>query len=129
MTLPVLSCFVTCLRSSASSADKSVLRLAPDLNPVAACIAEVPEARAYVDQAAGRARQGPGTNRGLEGRPSRQRLGWSEAAGLEEGLWLCPIEDRRQLDSPREGMLEGFSLGSYVLLVDYTGRLSARVKP
>ncbi len=41
----------------------------------------------------------------------------------KESLWLCPIEDRRALDSPREGMLEGFSLGSYLLLVDYTGRL------
>ena len=47
----------------------------------------------------------------------------SAAAGLEEGLWLCPIEDRRRLDSPREGMLKGFSLGNYLLLVDYTGRL------
>jgi hypothetical protein len=27
------------------------------------------------------------------------------AAGLEESLWLCPIEDRRPLDSTREGML------------------------
>ena len=45
------------------------------------------------------------------------------SAGLEESLWLCPIEDRRQLDSSREGMLEGFPLGSYLLLVDYTGRL------
>jgi hypothetical protein len=27
------------------------------------------------------------------------------------------------LGSSREGMLEGFSLGSYLLLVDYTGRL------
>ena len=44
-------------------------------------------------------------------------------AGLEEGLWLCPIEDRRKLGSPREGMLEGFSLGNDLLLVDYTGRL------
>jgi hypothetical protein len=42
---------------------------------------------------------------------------------MEESLWLCPIEDRRRLDSSREGMLEGFSLGSYLLLVDYTGRL------
>ena len=49
--------------------------------------------------------------------------GFSVAAGLEEGLWLCPIEGRRKLDSPREGMLEGFSLGNYLLLVDYTGRL------
>jgi hypothetical protein len=45
------------------------------------------------------------------------------AAGLEEGLWLYPTEDRRKLDSPREGMLEGFSLGNDLLLVDDTGRL------
>src|SRR3974390_2802613 len=45
------------------------------------------------------------------------------AAGLGETLWLCPIEDRRTVDSSREGMLEGFSLGKYLLLVDYTGRL------
>ncbi len=45
------------------------------------------------------------------------------AAGLEEGLWLCPVEDRRRLDSAREGMIEGFSLGNYLLLVEYTGRL------
>ncbi len=36
---------------------------------------------------------------------------------------IGPIEDRRGLDSAREGMLEGFSLGNYLLLVDYTGRL------
>jgi hypothetical protein len=45
------------------------------------------------------------------------------AAGLEESLWLCPIEDRRGLDSTREGMMQGISLGSYVKLVDSTGRL------
>jgi hypothetical protein len=44
------------------------------------------------------------------------------AVGLEDSLWLCPIEDRRGLDSTREGMLQGFSLGSYVPLVDYTGQ-------
>ena len=33
------------------------------------------------------------------------------------------IEDRRRLDSPREGMVEGYSLGNYLLFVDYTGRL------
>jgi hypothetical protein len=48
--------------------------------------------------------------------------GSAAAAGLEESLWLCPIEDRRGLDSSREGMIEGFSLGNYLLLVDYTGR-------
>jgi hypothetical protein len=49
-------------------------------------------------------------------------------AGLEVSLWLCPIEDRRRLDSCREGMREGFSLGSYLLLVDYTGRLFRKGK-
>ena len=49
--------------------------------------------------------------------------GSTASAGLEEWIWLCPIEDRRRLDSSREGMIEGFSLGNYLLLVDYTGRL------
>jgi hypothetical protein len=49
--------------------------------------------------------------------------GSNASAGLEESHWLCPIEDRRRLDTHREGMLEGLSLGSYLLLVDYTGRL------
>jgi hypothetical protein len=41
----------------------------------------------------------------------------------KEKHWLCPIEDRRRLDSGREGMIEGSSLGNYVLLVDYTALL------
>jgi hypothetical protein len=45
------------------------------------------------------------------------------SAGLEKSICLCPIEDRRELDSSREGMLLGFSLGNDLLLVDYTGRL------
>jgi hypothetical protein len=40
----------------------------------------------------------------------------------DESDGFCPVEDRRQLDSRREGMLEAVSLGSYPLLVDYTGR-------
>ncbi len=47
----------------------------------------------------------------------------ARSSGLEESLWLCPIEDRRGLDSAREGMLAGFTLGTYLLLVDYSGRL------
>ena len=54
--------------------------------------------------------------------------GSTAAAGLEEGLWLCPVGDRRRLDSAREGMLEGFSLGNYLLLVEYTGRLFRKRK-
>ena len=94
-----------------------------DLNPVAAGIAEVPRPAPILDQATGRACQGSGTNRGSERRRAGSVAGSTAAAGLEEGLWLCPIEDRRRLDSSREGMLEGFSLGNYVLLVEYTGRL------
>ena len=53
----------------------------------------------------------------------------SQAAGeLEQDLWLCPVEDRRWQGSQREGMLEGFSLGSYLLLVDYTSRLCRQGK-
>ena len=42
---------------------------------------------------------------------------------MDNHLWLCPIEDRHNVDSAREGMLEGLALGSYLLLVDFTGRL------
>ena len=49
--------------------------------------------------------------------------GSDASVGLEETIWLRPIEDRRALDSSREGMLEGFSLGTYLVPVDYTGRL------
>jgi hypothetical protein len=45
------------------------------------------------------------------------------AGAIRWRAWPCPIEDRRELDSPREGMIPGFSLGSYVKLVDHTSRL------
>jgi hypothetical protein len=47
---------------------------------------------------------------------------WGRLFPLREH-WLCPVQDRRQLDSIREGMLEGTSLGSYLRLIDYTGRM------
>jgi hypothetical protein len=58
----------------------------------------------------------------LEAAEGGSVAGSRASAGLEESLWLCPIEDRRGLDSSREGMLQGFSLGKYVKLVEYTGR-------
>ncbi len=95
-----------------------------DLNPVAAGLAEVPEASQHTSikqrvehvKAHGRTRDLKAARRGSV-------AGSTSAAGLEETLWLYPIEDRRRLDSSREGMLEGFSLGNYLLLVDYTGRI------
>ncbi len=60
---------------------------------------------------------------------ARSSVAGSRAAGrLEEDLWLCPLEDRHRQDGCRKGMLEGFSLGSYLLLVDYTSRLCCRGK-
>ena len=95
-----------------------------DLNPVAAGIADVPEASAHtsikerVDHVAAQ-----GRTEDLKAARSGSVAGSARAAGLEDAHWLCPIEDRRRLDSVREGMVEGFTLGSYLLLVDYTGRL------
>jgi REP element-mobilizing transposase RayT len=94
-----------------------------DLNPVAAGIAQAPETSEYTSykqrvdhvKAQGRTAELPAAQEGSV-------AGSQAASGLEESLWLCPIEDRRGLDSAREGMIAGFSLGSYLLLVDYTGR-------
>ena len=77
-----------------------------DLNPVAAGIAEVPEPASHTAikvhsehvQAQGR----------TEDSKRPLRAVWrarGASAGLEESHWLCPIEDRRRLDSCREGML------------------------
>jgi hypothetical protein len=95
-----------------------------DLNPVAGKVAETPETSDYtsikqrVDHS-----DAQGKTSELEATKDGSVAGSRAAAGLEESLWLCPIEDRRGLDSTREGMIRGFSLGSYVNLVEYTGRI------
>ena len=95
-----------------------------DLNPVAAGIAEVPEASAHtsIKQRVEHVKE-QGRTEDLNAAQAGSVAGSTAAVGLEEGLWLCPVEDRRRLDSSREGMIEGFSLGNYLLLVEYTGRL------
>jgi hypothetical protein len=95
-----------------------------DLSPVPAGSATVPVASEHTSleervdhiKAQGRTKDLKAARRG-------SAAGSKALAGLEQSHWLCPIEDRSKLDSKREGMLEGFSLGSYLLLVDYTGRL------
>ena len=95
-----------------------------DLNSVAAGIVEVPEASPHtsvttrVEHVKAQSRIGD-----LKAAERGSVAGSNASAGLEETIWLCPIEDRRKLDSLREGMVEGLSLGSYLMLVDYTGRL------
>ncbi len=95
-----------------------------DLNPVAAKVARAPETSGYTSikqrvdhvEAESKTAELAAAERGSV-------AGSQAAAGLEESLWLCPIEDRRRLDSNREGMMQDFPLGSYVKLVEYTGRL------
>jgi hypothetical protein len=95
-----------------------------DLNPVAAGIAAVPEASPYTSiKTRVEHTKERGRTEDLQAAEQGSVAGSCASAGMEESLWLCPIEDRRRLDSSREGMLEGFSLGGYLLLVDYTGRL------
>jgi hypothetical protein len=95
-----------------------------DLNPVAAGIAAAPETSAHtsVRQRVKHALQ-KGKLAALK-EAARGAVAGSRAAGrFEESHWLCPVQDARQQGASREGMLESFSLGSYLLLVDYTGRL------
>ena len=95
-----------------------------DLNPLAAGIAATPEASAHtsIQQRVEHA-QAEGRTPDLKAACAGSVAGSAASAGLEDSHWLCPTEDRRGLDSSGEGMIEGFSLGSYLMLVDYTGRL------
>jgi REP element-mobilizing transposase RayT len=100
-----------------------------DLNPVAAGLAATPETSRHtsvhqrVEHAAAQ-----GKLKELKAAASGSVAGSRAAGAVEEDLWLCPIEDRRREGSQREGLLEGFSLGSYLLLVDYTSRLCRQGK-
>jgi hypothetical protein len=73
------------------------------------------------------AQAGSGKTAQWEAAKDGSAAGAQASADLEESLWLCPIEDRRGLDSTREGMIQGFPLGSYAKLVDYTGRLFRQI--
>ena len=95
-----------------------------DLNPVAAGVSETPEAsehtsiKARVEHvvANGRAKD-------LQAAELGSVAATRVSGGLEDELWLVPIEDRRGLGAAREGMRTGFALGQYVMLVEYTGRM------
>jgi REP element-mobilizing transposase RayT len=100
-----------------------------DLNPVAAGMAATPETSKHTSVRQ-RVRHAKSEGR-LEDvkAASRGSVAGSRALGkLEASHWLCPVEDLRAKGSSREGMVEGFSLGSYLLLVDYTSRLCRKGK-
>ena len=100
-----------------------------DLNPVAAGIATTPEASPHTSIRQRVNHVASQDKLGCLAAAQQGSVAGSQAAGdIEQDHWLVPIEDRRvhtnaQSTSTREGMLESFSLGSYLLLVDYTGRL------
>ena len=98
-----------------------------DLNPVAAGIAATPETSRHTSvRQRVRHAKAKGKLPQLKAAAASSVDGSRAAGRVEQDHWLCPLEDRRGLatnDGPREGMLQGFSLGSYLLLVDYTGRL------
>ena len=95
-----------------------------DLNPVAAGMAELPETSKYtsIHQRVRHVR-GKGQLDKLKAACQGSVRGSQAAGNLEQDHWLCPVEDRRRQGSQREGMLESFSLGSYLLLVDHTSRI------
>jgi REP element-mobilizing transposase RayT len=95
-----------------------------DLNPVAAGVTTAPEESPFtsIHQRAEHI-QAQGRTTDLAAAAEGSVPGSLAAAGIEESLWLCPIEDRRGLDSVREGMFQGLSIGNYFLLVDYAGRM------
>jgi len=100
-----------------------------DLNPVAAGIATAPETSRHTSvRQRVRHAKAKGKLAALKAAKSGSVAGSRSAGDVEEDLWLCPVEDRRRKGSQREGMLEGFSLGSYLLLVDYTSRLCRQGK-
>ena len=95
-----------------------------DLNPLAAGMSKTPEESPHtsvkrrVDHCRAKGRLND-----LQAAREGSVAALKKARGIEKGLWLCPIEDRRREGLKRTGLLDGFSLGSYLQLVDYTSRL------
>ena len=95
-----------------------------DLNPVAAGLAATPETSRHTSvRQRVRHIRAKGKLQPLKAAAKGSVAGTRALGHADQDHWLCPVEDRRRQGALREGMLEGFSLGSYLLLVDYTSRL------
>ena len=95
-----------------------------DLNPVAAGIATTPEESDYTSVQARVANvKASGRTNDLQAAELGSVAAARVSGGLEDDLWLVPIEDRRERGAVREGMRSGFTLGQYLMLVEYTGRI------
>jgi REP element-mobilizing transposase RayT len=101
-----------------------------DLNPVAAGIAKTPEDAPHtsIKQRVDHARRNADLDT-LQAAAKAQSVAAARLeADLEQSHWLCPLQDRKApgtdcAGAAREGMLPGFSLSSYLALVDWTARL------
>ena len=101
-----------------------------DLNPVAAGIATTPEAAPHtsIKQRVDHVRNS-GDLKTLQAAAAATSIPAARIeADLEQSHWLCPLQDRKtagegSVGAAREGMLPGFSLSSYLELVDRTARL------
>lgn len=106
-----------------------------DLNPVAAGLSATPETSKHTSlRERLRHARAQGKLEALKAAAKGSVAGSRAAGKLEQSHWLCPLEDRRRLESgAREGLFESCSLGSYLQLVDYSSRLwregKARVSP
>ena len=95
-----------------------------DLNPVAAGIAPTPEESEHTSvKARVEHVKASGRTKDLQAAELGSVAAVRVSGGLEDELWLVPIEDRRERGSVREGMRSGFSLGQYLMLVEFTGRM------
>jgi hypothetical protein len=100
-----------------------------DLNPVAAGIVALPEQSPHtsikerVDNAVVQGRM-EDVEQIRNGSVAAQAV----SGDIEDSLWLVPIEDRQRQGSLRKGIVEGFTLGQYLLLVDYTSRVVRKGK-
>ena len=96
-----------------------------DLNPVAAGIAKTPEDAPHtsIKQRIDHARRNGDLDTLQAAAAAKSVAAAKLEADLEQSYWLCPLQDRSAAGAAREGMLPGFSLSSYLELVDWTARL------
>ena len=105
-----------------------------DLNPLAAQMAATPESSKYTSIGQRiRHFQQKGKLHLLKSAREGSIRASRTIGNTEQDHWLIPFEDRRphtnsRPSSEREGMLEKFTLGNYLLLIDYTGRLFRKGK-
>ena len=96
-----------------------------DLNPLAAGIATTPETSKHtsIRQRVKHIMSQEGGKEKLEAARTPSALAYGSLSDQERNHWLCPVEDRRAFGAARAGMLEGFTLASYLTIADISSRV------